>query len=91
MAVTRAANVIKMTADNDSVAGPLRITGIKCVETSGSAGATVLLKKGSTGGVVVYEARVAQSADNWADVFLNVPADGLWLDITGAATVYLYV
>lgn len=90
MAVTRAGNVIKLTADNDSVAEALSICSIKVRETAGAT-ATVTLKKGSTSGVVVWEHALAANGQQFDEVEIRLPAAGIWLDLSGAADVYLYL
>jgi hypothetical protein len=86
MAVTRAANVIRVAADNDTVSGPLKICGIKYkAGTSSSA----QMKVTDTSGMILWEA--TGDSDLYDDVYLNIDGITLFFDIAGGAIVYLYV
>jgi hypothetical protein len=63
MAVTRAGSVIKVTADSDTIQGPIKVCGIKYVAGTTSS---FTLKAGSTSGVVLY------FVDGASDVFEQV-------------------
>jgi hypothetical protein len=63
MAVTRAGSVIKVTADNDTIPGPIKVCGIKYIAGTTSS---FTLKAGSTSGNELY------FVDGDADVFEEV-------------------
>lgn len=90
MAVTRAANVVKATANADVITGHLIIEGIKVV--GGASGITVNLKKTDTNGAVVYTKTLAADSESFEDVNLKIHGSGLYVNISaGGGTVYLYV
>lgn len=86
MAVTRAGNVIRMTADNDTVAGPIHICGIRYIAGTGSP--SVTLKAGDTSGNNLY------FNNNAASIFeeVEIREQGtVHLDLAGTGTeIYLY-
>ena len=90
MAVTTAMNVIRMTANGDTVAGrSLCIEGIKVVETAGAV-AHIRLRQTDVTGTVVYESKVAAAGIDWCDAYLK-GAETLYLEVvSGAVNVYLY-
>jgi len=90
MAVTTAMNVIRMTANGDTITGrSLCITGIKVIETAGAV-AHLRLRQTDSSGTVVYESKVASGGVDWAEVEIR-GAETLYLEIvSGAANVYLY-
>lgn len=90
MAVTRAANVVKATADADVITGHLIIEGIKVV--GGASGMTVNLKKTDSSGTIVYTATVAADSESFEDVNLKIHGSGLYVNVSaGGGTVYLYL
>lgn len=85
MAVTRAGSVIKVTADNDTIQGPIKVCGIKYIAGSGSS---FTLKAGNTSGNELY------FVDGSADVFEDVQfkeAELIWVDMAGTGgELYIY-
>lgn len=59
MAVTRRANTIRITADNDTVTGPVRIKAINYVAGTGTP--TAVMKETDTNGAVMWSANSATS------------------------------
>lgn len=90
MAVTTAANVIAASANGDTITGrSLSICGIKIVETGGAA-LHIRVRQSSSGGIVIYEAKVASGAESWADAELKGVVD-LYIEyVTGAGNIYFY-
>lgn len=89
MAVTRSANTIRMTADNDTVTGLLRVCSINYIAGTGTP--TAALKVANTGGAVLWSANSATSDVYDVDLRLE---DGVTyhLDLAGTGTeVILYV
>jgi hypothetical protein len=86
MAVTRAGNVIRLTADDDTVQGPISICGIRYIAGTGSP--SVTLKAATTSGNNLYFNNGA------ASVFeeVEIREQGvIHLDLAGTGTeIYLY-
>lgn len=90
MAVATALNVISASADGDLIAGrSLCITGIKLVQSGGSA-AHFRLRQTDVSGTVVYEAKAAVGAVDWCDAEIKGGADIYVEIVAGAGTIYLY-
>jgi hypothetical protein len=89
MAVTRTLNVIKATADADTIAGAGVICGIKVV--GGAGGMTVNLKKTNTSGTIAYTCTVGNSSEKFEEV--RLVCDGtLYVNVSaGSGTIYLYL
>jgi lysophospholipid acyltransferase (LPLAT)-like uncharacterized protein len=89
MAIARAGNMISASADADTISGPVRVCGIKVV--AGAGGITVNLRKGSVGGTIMYTSTLAANAQVFEELELQVPAAGIYVQISaGAGVVYLY-
>lgn len=93
MAVTRQGNVIKLTADNDTVAGPLRVERIRVL--GGGTTPAVLLKQTDTNGFIYFETgTLANDAIvDYNETCFRVPyGETLHCDMTGSnSTVYIYI
>ena len=88
MAVSTAGNVWIMTADNDSVAGPVAFEEVKVV--AGGSGCTIELRDGSQGGTVLYSTVLAAAGEEHQPLRIRTTS-GVYLNVTaGGATVYLY-
>lgn len=94
MAVSRDSNVIRMTADDDTVTmgqGGFHIVAVRLV--GGSDAATALIKETNTSGTVLFSLKTA--AANGVDSFeacVRVEASTLHLDLTGTgAEVFIYL
>lgn len=86
MAVTTSLNVIKITANGDTVsARSLSLCGVKAVETAGAVAAVTI----SASSVVIWESKLAALGVDYNDVEIR-GYDTLTIAITGAANVYLY-
>lgn len=84
MAVTRKESVIRIDADNDTVAGILNICGIKYMPgTSASIKADT-----SSSGMVLWE--TALTTELFDNVEIRVK-DGIWVDLAGSAVIYIYL
>jgi hypothetical protein len=85
MAVTRAGSVIKITADNDTITGPIKVCGIKYVAGSSSS---FTIRAGSTSGNDIY------FVDGANDIFEQVhfrESGSLWIDMGGTGgELYIY-
>ena len=94
MAVTRKSNVIRMTADNDTVSianTGFKIAGARLV--AGSDAATALIKITDTSGAVLISlsANAAGATDEMSICF-RCDASTLHLDLTGTGSeVFLYL
>jgi hypothetical protein len=87
MAVTRAGSVIKVTADNDTVSGPIKVCGIKYIAGTGSPSASI--KAGSTSGNSLWETAATTEVFEEVEFYIN---DTLHFDLAGTGTaVYLYL
>lgn len=89
MAVTSAGNVIKVTADADTIAQKMRIIGVKVVGTGG--GMTVNFKKTDTSGVILYTSTVGASAEKFDQVNIQTSATTYINVSAGAGAVYIYL
>jgi len=89
MAVTRAFNVKKVTADNDTIAGPVAIESILYLPGTGSPDAKI--KQTDTNGMILWDADSA-STRIWEEMCIHVPAnETLHFDLAGTGTVvYIY-
>lgn len=89
MAVTRSLNVIRITADNDTIAGPLNICAINYVAGTSTPSAQLRITNGS--GMLLWSAN--DTVSNVYDVDIRASsADTLHVDIAGTGTeVILYV
>jgi hypothetical protein len=87
MAVTQQANVIRPGADQDVVAGPVRICGIKTV-----AGGTACTFSLTVGSVVVWEHSQATVTDSFEHVHIHAGGgESLTLGMSGTgAKIFLY-
>ena len=86
MAVTRALNVIRITADNDTVAGNINICGIKFIAGTGSPSAAI--KADDSSGMTVWE--TASTTALYEEVEISVK-QGIHIDLAGTGSVlYLY-
>lgn len=85
MAVTQKETVIRIDADNDTVAGILNICGIRYMPgTSASIKADA-----SSSGMVLWE--TLATTEFFDNVEIRVK-DGIWVDLAGAgAVLYLYL
>ena len=85
MAVTRAGSVIKITADNDTIVGQIKVCGIKYVAGSSSS---FTIKAEDTSGNQLY------FVDGAADIFEQVHfkhSGTLHIDMAGSAgELYIY-
>ena len=89
MAVTRTLNVVRITADNDTVAGPLNICSINYVAGTPTPSASIRLTNGS--GQQLWGANAAASDVYVAEI--RVPqGDTIHIDLAGTGTeVILYL
>ncbi len=85
MAVTKAGSVIKVTADNDTIQGPIKVCGIKYIAGSSSS---FTIKAATTSGNEHY------FVDGANDVFEQVQfreSGLLWIDMAGTGgELYIY-
>lgn len=89
MAVTRVSNVIRATANSDSIEGPVRASGI--VVKGGASGGTVVLSVNSK---VIFDssAVAATTSVDFDAVNLNVQqGKSISVAITGTAEIWLYL
>lgn len=86
MAVTQAGSVIRITADNDTVPGPIDVQGWRYI---GSADGSFTVKSGTTSGAQLLF--VDGSADIQSEVGFRSTKD-LWIDMAGTgAELFLYL
>jgi hypothetical protein len=86
MAVTRAGTVIKIAADNDTVAGPINVCGIKYIAGTGSP--SIQIKETDTNGVVMWETASATSLYEEVKFRSN---GTIHVDLAGTGTLlYIY-
>ena len=92
MATTTAENVIKMNANNDVVTTPMLVKAIKITEdASGVATVSLRANADAAGGTIIYTATLAAD-DELFEGPLPIRANrGLALNLTGSATVFLYL
>lgn len=87
MAVTRKENVIRIDADNDTIAGPLKICGILYI--AGSTPSATIRADQSDAGMILWQ--TTSTADRFDEVEINLQA-GAHIDLAGTGTVlYLYL
>lgn len=89
MAVTRTLNVVRITADNDTVAGPLNICGINYV--AAASGASAQMKLTDTSGQLLWAANTL--THDVYDVDIRIPSNNtIHFDLAGTGTeVILYL
>jgi hypothetical protein len=89
MAVTRALNTIRITADNDTITGVQRICGINYV--AGTSSPSAQLKVTNTSGALLWSANSTTS--DVYDVDLRLQADETYhIDMAGTGTeIILYL
>lgn len=86
MAVIRAGSVIKVTADNDTIPGPINVCGIKYIAGTGSPSASI--KDTNTSGNPFWE--TALTTEVFEEVEFRSQND-LHIDMAGTGTaVYIY-
>ena len=89
MAVTKTLNVIRITADNDTVTGPLNICSINYVAGTSTPSAQIRLTNES--GMLLWSAN-ATTSDVYDVDIKATSADTLHIDIAGTGTeVILYL
>lgn len=86
MAVTRPANIVKMTANADTIAATVHTLAIKIID--GGGGSTVTLTD-PVGGATLYFATQTAAQEKFEELPLYAE-NGVTLALTGTATVYLY-
>ena len=89
MGVTKTLNVVRITADNDTVTGPLRICSINYIAGTGTP--TAAMKLTDTSGQTLWYANAASS--DVYDVDIRVPSNNtIHFDLAGTGTeVLLYL
>ena len=93
MAVTRNANVIRMTADNDTISlgvSGINIAGVRLI--AGADAATAVLKVTDTNGMVLVSLKAAASTTDEHSIPFRCQASTLHLDLTGTSPeVFIYL
>lgn len=90
MAVTRALNVVKITADNDTIAGPLEIESVVYFPGTGSPDTQIKLT--DTNGMILWNAHLSTSRLQENVEIKVLAGDTLHIDMAGTGTVlYLYL
>jgi hypothetical protein len=91
MAVTRTNNVIQITADNDTIQGPLEICSL--IYMAGTTSPSAQIKMTNTSGNILWESgTTADNArmDNYTEICVGA-GDTLHFDLAGTGTkLYLY-
>lgn len=86
MAVTNAGSVFLVTADNDTVKGPIHVCGIKYIAGTGTP--SIQIRSGGASGMVMWE------TDSTTDLMEKIEfrsQEDLHIDLAGTGTLlYLY-
>lgn len=86
MAVTKAGTVIVVSADNDTIQGPIVVTGIKYIAGTGTPSAQI--KSVNTSGVILWETASTTSIFEEAEFRCQ---EDLHFDLAGVGTLlYIY-
>jgi hypothetical protein len=88
MAVSTAGNVWLMTADNDSISGPVAFEEVKVV--AGATGCTIELRQGAQDGTVLYSVVLGNNEEAHESLRLRTTSSVVLNVTAGGATVYLY-
>lgn len=90
MAVTRAGNAIKMTADGDTIAHAVFQNKAVIDNTGAATTLHIRLRKGSVTGNIILEAHVPVAVGTFFAEEVSCPAAGIYLEIvagTGSVTL----
>ena len=91
MAVVSAENVRTASANADVIPGRISTTFIKTTENAAGAATVKLRAGGVVTGAVIYQTTLAANGETGEQVAIKSSGDkGLYVEITGSATVYLY-
>jgi len=89
MAIVRKESVFRATATADLIAANVEIVGVKVFETASGA-ATIRLRAGALiTDPILWESELAADANEYNQVSIRC-REGIHIEITGAAVVYIY-
>ncbi len=90
MAVTRAANAIRLDANGDTIAHAVHCSKVVVDNTHATTTFQIRLRKGVVGGNIIVEAHVPVAVGTLYLEEINAPAAGIYLEIvagTGSVTL----